>query len=151
MGVLVVHSSHDRAETFFRPGQASYSSKKVRKGRRYPNSTSSHLLFYSFIFLKMMNLPRPWLGDLITYVQDEAPVLCCVHLTGCFLCRAVKEWDLPLRGCQQRSSMAQTCSHFRYVSFAGRFILCASCRLVRNSKKPNSSWLVCFVRDWLRY
>lgn len=35
----------------------------------------------------MVNLPRAWLPNLITYVQDEAPVLSCVHLTGRFLCR----------------------------------------------------------------
>lgn len=34
----------------------------------------------------MVNSPRARLPYLITYVQDEAPVLGRIHLTGCFLC-----------------------------------------------------------------
>lgn len=37
--------------------------------------------------IREIRLPSAGLPYLITYVQNEAPVLSCVHLTGCFLCR----------------------------------------------------------------
>lgn len=50
MGVLVVHPSHDRAETFFRPGAALYSSKKSKKEEAKMNSSSIHM--FCFVFFK---------------------------------------------------------------------------------------------------
>lgn len=37
--------------------------------------------------MRKVNWPSAWLPYLVTYVQNEAPVLSSVHLTGCFLCR----------------------------------------------------------------
>lgn len=36
-------------------------------------------------------IPSAGLSYLITYIQDEAPVFGCVHLTGCFLCKGGKK------------------------------------------------------------
>lgn len=60
--------------------------KRAKRTKITEQFIPSRVVFFLF-FLKMVNLPRAWLPNLITYVQNEAPVLSCVHLTGCFLCR----------------------------------------------------------------
>lgn len=119
MRVLVVHSSHYRPETFFRPtAERGFNSKMGQQQNHHDNkciliSTNRAIAILSFLNLnpgtslltthtlslinmllcqaqcrlEAVNSPRAGLPYLITYVQDEAPVLSCIHLTGCFLCR----------------------------------------------------------------
>lgn len=113
MRVLVVHSSHYRAETFFRSAaeRGINSNTRQQKNNNPPlfskviivmpayslakyNYSGLGFLELQVFFLshtnEAVNSPRAWLSYLITYVQDETPVLGCIHLTGCFLWKEKK-------------------------------------------------------------